>query len=125
MTLKGGCRLDMAMATTERAGRAQHAAANTTGEPNTILVVLLGANDNEANLFRAHAALLGLCDKLVNAPKLAYYHKVGGSPKQSIVTGLHERSRRGIMDGLRSFIAWTTAVWWTWVACAVVPNRFM
>ena len=25
-------------------------------------------------------------------------------PFQSIVTGLHERSRRGIMDGLRSFI---------------------
>ena len=26
------------------------------------------------------------------------------SPSQSIVTGLHERSRKGIMDGLRSFI---------------------
>ena len=30
--------------------------------------------------------------------------KYGDSPIQSIVTGLHERSRRGIIDGLRRFI---------------------
>ena len=47
-----------------------------------------------------------LCDNLVNAPKLlANQQKDGDSPIQSIVTGLHEGSRRGIMDGLRNFIA--------------------
>ena len=40
-----------------------------------------------------------------NALKLlANQQKDGDSPIQNIVTGLHERSRRGIMDGLRSFI---------------------
>ena len=47
----------------------------------------------------------GLCDNLVNALKLlANQQKDAGSPFQSIVTGLHERSRRGIMDGPRRFI---------------------
>ena len=41
----------------------------------------------------------------INALKLlANHQKDGDSPIQSIVTGLHERSRKGIMDGLRSFI---------------------
>ena len=35
---------------------------------------------------------------------LANQQKDGDSPIQSIVTGLHERSRKGIMEGLRSFI---------------------
>ena len=35
---------------------------------------------------------------------LAKQQKDGDSPIQRIVTGLHERSRRGIIDGLRSFI---------------------
>ena len=74
--------------------------------PNEILLVQLGANANEATVFRAHAAPLGLCDNLVNALKLlANQQKEGDSPIQSIVTGLHEGSRRGIMDGLGSFIA--------------------
>ena len=59
----------------------------------------------EAKLFRAHAAPLELCDILINALKLlANQQKNGDSPIQSIVTGLHERSRKGIMDSLRSFI---------------------
>ena len=52
---------------------------------------------NEAKVFKAHAA--------INALKLlANQQADGGSPIQSIVTGLQERSRKGIMDGLRSFI---------------------
>ena len=35
---------------------------------------------------------------------LANQQKDGDSPIQSIFTGLHDRSRRGIMDGLRRFI---------------------
>ena len=46
----------------------------------------------------------GPCDNLIYALKLlANQQKDGDSPK-SIIAGLHERSRRGIMDGLRSFI---------------------
>ena len=68
--------------------------------PNRILLVQFGVNANEAKARRAHAAPLGLCDNLNNAPKLlANQQKDGDSPIQSIVTGLHERSRRGIMDG--------------------------
>ena len=68
--------------------------------PNRILVVQLGANATEAKEFRAHEAPPGLCDNLVNTLKmLANQQKDGDSPIQSIVTGLHERSRRGIVDG--------------------------
>ena len=70
--------------------------------PNRILAVQIGANADRAKVFKAHAAPLGLCDNLVNALKLlANQQKDGDSPIQS---GLHERSRKGIMDGLRSFI---------------------
>ena len=72
--------------------------------PNRILVVQLGANANEAKVFKAHAASLGLCDNLINALKmLANQQKDGDSPMQSIVSGLYERSRIGIMDGPRGF----------------------
>ena len=68
-------------------------------------MVQLGASVNEAKVFKAHAAPLGLCDNLINEVKLlANQQKDGDSPIQSIVTGLHERSRRGIVDGLRRFI---------------------
>ena len=73
--------------------------------PNRILVVQFGANANEAKVFKAHAAPLGLCDHLINALKLlANQQKDGDSPIQSIVTSLHERRRRGIMNGLRRLI---------------------
>ena len=80
--------------------------ATTNGEPpNRILVMQIGAHADRANVFEAHAAPLGLCDNLINALKLlANQQKDGDSPIQSIATGLHERSRRGIMDGLRRFI---------------------
>ena len=73
--------------------------------PNRILVRQLGVNANEAKSVKAHAAPLGLCDNLISSLKLlANQQKDGDSPIQSIVTGLHERSREGIMEGLRSFI---------------------
>ena len=54
---------------------------------------------------KAHAAPQGLCEKLIDALKLlANQQTDGDSPIQGIVTGLHDRSRRGIMDGLGSFI---------------------
>ena len=64
----------------------------------------IGANADRAKVFKAHAAPLGLCDNLVNALKLqANQQKDGDSPIESIITGLHERNRRGIMGGLRKF----------------------
>ena len=58
---------------------------------NRILVVQLGTNANEAKVFKAHAAPLGLCDNLINALKLlANQQKDGDSTIQSIVTGLQE-----------------------------------
>ena len=62
-------------------------------------------NAYEAKVLKAHAAPLELCDNLINEVKLlANQQKDGDSPIQSIVTGLHESSREGIMEGLRSFI---------------------
>ena len=73
--------------------------------PNRILVVQLGVNANEAKVFKADAAPLGLWENLINALKLlANQQKGGDSPIRSITTGLRERSRGGIMEGLRSFI---------------------
>ena len=47
----------------------------------------------------------GLCENLINALKLlANQQKYGDSPIQSMVTSLCERSRKGIMEGLRKII---------------------
>ena len=73
--------------------------------PNRILVVQLGTNATEAMVFRTHAAPQRLCEHLINPLKLLVNQQTDGdSPFQSIVTGLHERTRKGIMDGIRSFI---------------------
>ena len=73
--------------------------------PNKILVVQIGADANRAKVFKAHAATFALCDDLINALKLlANQLKDGDSPTQSIVPGLQEKSRRGIIDGPRRFI---------------------
>ena len=62
------------------------------------LVVQIGANADRAKVFKAHAAPLGLCDNLINEPKLlANHQKDDDSPIQSIMTGLCERSGRGIL----------------------------
>ena len=64
-----------------------------------------GADANEAQVFRAHTAPQGLCEHLINALKLlANQQTDGDTPIPSIVTVLQERSRQGIMDGLRSII---------------------
>ena len=95
----GGSGRDTEIATTERRSIA------SGGVRLVELVVQLGATANAAKVFKAHAAPLGLCDNLINALKLlANQQKDGESPIQSIVTGLRERSRRDIMDGLRSFV---------------------
>ena len=74
--------------------------------PNMILMIQFGVNAHEAKVIKVHTAPLELCDILINALNLlANQQKDGDSPIQSIVTGLHERSRRGIMDGLRRFQA--------------------
>ena len=72
--------------------------------PNTILVVQLGTNANEAKVFKAHAAAPQVsCENQINALNLlANFQKDGDSPIQSTATGLHERSRKGITDELRS-----------------------
>ena len=64
--------------------------------PNRILVVQLGVNANEANVLKAHGAPLELCDNLINELKMLANQLKDG--------GLHERSRRGIMKKLRSFM---------------------
>ena len=91
---------DTETATTDRrssvAGGAQRAAANTIGRRRTgYWWHNLGSNANEAEVFRAHAAPQGLCVNLVNAAKvLANHRKDGDSKIPSIVTGMHEKSKR-------------------------------
>ena len=73
MTTFGGYRRDTGKAKTERrsiaTGGVRLVEANTNGAPNRILVQL-GVNANEAKVFTAHPAPLGLCDNLINALKL-------------------------------------------------------
>ena len=66
----------------------------------------LGANEDEAKVFRTHAVPQGLCDNLINALKLlANQQKDGDIPIQNIIMGLKEKRRDRITSGLRSFIA--------------------
>ena len=68
--------------------------------PNRTLVLQISVNANEAKVFEAHAALLGLCDNLSNALKLlANQQTDGDSPIQSIVTGLHEKAENTLWTG--------------------------
>ena len=56
-----------------------------------------------AKVFEAHAVPQGLCANLINALNLlANQQKDGDSPIQSIVAGVCERSRKGIVEGLRN-----------------------
>ena len=106
----GGYRRNTETATTERrsiaTGGVQLVEAKTNGEHQTGYWWSRSVSiPTKRKVFKAHAAPLGLCDNLINALKLlANQQRDGDSPNQSIVTGLHERSRRGIMDGLRTFI---------------------
>ena len=66
----------------------------------------LGTNEDEAKVFRAHAVLQGLYEKLIHALELlGNQQRDGDSPIQNSVTGLREKSRERITNGLRSFIA--------------------
>ena len=66
-------------------------------------MVQTGVSVRYGKVFKAHAAPQGLCDNLINALELlANQQKDGDSPIQSVVTGLCERSRKGIMEGLRN-----------------------
>ena len=60
---------------------------------------------SQAKVFKADAVPKGLCENLINALKLlAKQQKDGGSPIQSTVADFCERSRQGIMEGLRNFV---------------------
>ena len=88
-----GCHRDMVTAPPGRrssaAVGAPHAAAATIGERPTAYWQ-----------YNSAPTPLGLCDNLVNVLKLlADQQKVGDSPTESIVPGLHEKRRKGIMDG--------------------------
>ena len=85
-TTFGGYRRDTETATTERKSTA-----------------VGGVRYVEANA-KAHTAPQELCENLINALKLLVNQQTDGdSPIQSIVTGVHERTSKGITDGL-SFI---------------------
>ena len=94
-TTCGGYRPDTERATTERRSIA-------TG----------GANF--AKVFRAHAAVpQGSCENLINALKLlANQQRDGDSPIQNIFTGLREKKKERVTNGLRSFIAQAIIVPW-------------
>ena len=58
--------------------------------PNSILVVQLGTNAEEATVFRAHVVPQGLCENLINALKLlTNQQRDGDCPVQNIGTGLY------------------------------------
>ena len=72
--------------------------------PDRILAVQLGANEDEAKVFRAHAVAQGLCENLIDALKLlAKQQKYCDSPIQNII--MKEKCRERITNRLRSFIA--------------------
>ena len=73
--------------------------------PYRLLVMQPGDSASQAKVFKANTVLQGLCENLINALKLlANQQRDGDSLLQSIVTGLCERSRKGIMEGLRNII---------------------
>ena len=58
-------------------------------------------NRRDAKVFRAHAALQGMCDNLINAQKrLANQQKDRDCPVKMVVPGSLEKIRFGIIDGL-------------------------
>ena len=74
--------------------------------PNRVFVIQDGVGPREAKVFRARAAPQGMCENLINSLKLlTNQQKDGDSPVENIATGLLEKSRKGMMDGLRKFVA--------------------
>ena len=80
--------------------------------PNRLLVVPTGESAKQARsskcmqYFRAHVgiwSMQSLCENLTNALELlANQQEDGDAPKQCIVTGLCDRSRKGLTEGLRN-----------------------
>ena len=69
-----------------------------------VLVTQDSTDPKEVKIFRAHAAPQETCDNFFNSLKLlTIQQKDGDSPVENIVTGLLEKSRRGILDGLKKF----------------------
>ena len=99
-TTCGGFQLERSTAV----GGAQSAEKIVNGEsPDRLLVVQTGDSAGQVKVFKAHAVPQGLCENLINAPKLlADHQKDGDSPIQSIVSC--ERSRTEIVKDLRNFI---------------------
>ena len=108
-TTSGGCRRGTATATT--GCRSNWCCAACGGKYdwralNRVLVIQDSTDPREAKVFGAHAAPQGMCDNLINSLMLlANQEKDGDCPVEHIATSLSEKSRRGIMDGLRKFIA--------------------
>ena len=76
------------------------------GARNRILVVHLGTNEDEANVFRAHAFPQGPCENLINALKLlANQQKDGDKSDSKHYHGLKEKFWVRNTNGLRSFAA--------------------
>ena len=73
--------------------------------PNRSLVMQDSTDLRKAMVFRAHAAPQGMCDNLDQcAQALDQPAERGRQSSQDGGTGLQERSRLKIMDGLRKFI---------------------
>ena len=67
-------------------------------------MVQTGESASQAKVFEAHAVPQGLFENLICALKfLANQQEDGGGRILSIVAVLCERSRKGIMEGLRNF----------------------
>ena len=81
-------------------------AASTIGGLRTgSLVVQESVGPREAKSVSKRMLRLEDCDNLINSLKLVTsQQKDGDSPAEIIVTGLLEKSRNSVMDGLRKFI---------------------
>ena len=102
----GGSQRDMETATIGRrrvaVGGARFVVVSTSGVHRTGYWSYRSVRTNASQEKVFKAAPQGLCENLINVLKLlANQQSDGDSPVQSVVTGLHERSRKGTMDGLR------------------------
>ena len=90
-------------------GGAQSVEKNMNGERPTghwwYKQVTVPVRQRCSKRMRCRKVCVCVCENLINALKLlANQQKDGDSPIQSVVTGLCDRSRKGIMEGLRNFI---------------------
>ena len=101
-TTLGGSSQGMATANIRKEKQCNWWRAASGGHRTGSLVVQDSVDPREATVFRAHAAPQGLCDNFTNSLRLlTNQQKDGDSPVECTVTGLLEKSRKGILDGLR------------------------